>query len=1237
MSDFYSNFIGMYPVSRTLRFELKPVAETLSNIEKSDMLCEDEHRDESAKKVKKIIDEYHKKFIERTLSDLKLSDLDTYYSVYNKSPKDVDDRKLMSKLEQSMREQIAGKMTKDDEYNNLFDNKNFIQKTLIAETADDEQKNRLVKEFKNFTTYFTGFFDNRENLYSPEDKNTAVGHRIVNDNLPKFLDNMKQFERIINCGLNSEIDEISSEADPFLNGDTLKSFFELDHFNSVMTQSGIDRYNAVVGVVNSHINKYNQGINKDDKSRKIGKMKPLYKQILSDRDRLFELPEMFETDQEVIDSVNNFADSLNKNEDIIEKVKNLLSGLDKFDLRRIYLTNDNQMNSMSKSIFDGDYRKIKDLIEEEYYNQHPGNHTQTYEKKKNSFLKSIKSYSIEDLQDIMPAGSGPVIVDYFCNGIKEICNDISASENEFRKLSDKPYPQQKNLMKDEKSSAVIKKYLDSILGLRRFIRPLLGSGTESDKDDLFYGEFDVVWEYIDLISPLYNKVRNYLTRKPYSTEKFKLNFSCSNFLDSWARNYENKNGELFEKDGIFYLGILNKKLSRDEIELLENGGGGNNPVRLRIFSQKPDSKNIPRLFIRSKREKFSPAVNKYNLPVNDIIDLYDNKKFKTDYKKQDEGVFRDSLNKLIEYYEEGLAKHDDYKIFDYDWKPSNQYESIADFCDDAVAQSYKVEKVPISWEKLLDLVKQDKIYLFKIWNKDFSEFSKGTPNMHTIYWRMLFDDRNINAKPVKLKLNGNAEIFYRKKSIDSSKTTHHEAGKPIENKNSNNEKKKSSFDYEIIKDRRFTVDKFQFHVPITLNFGSTQRDDINETVNRAIKYNGVTHIIGVDRGERNLLYVVVIDDKGKIVEQRSLNEIIAEYNDRKYVTDYHTLLDKKEKERDEARKQWKTIENIKELKEGYMSQVIHVLTTLMVKYNAVLVLEDLNSGFKRGRQKVEKQVYQKFEAMMVNKLNYLADKHLEADEEGGVLAAYQLTQKFESFKKMGSQNGLIYYIPPWNTSKLDPTTGFVNLFYVKYENVEKAQKFWDKFDRISYNPDDDIFEFQFDYKNFTERAGNSRTKWTVCSYGKRIRVFRNKEKNNQWDNEEIELTSEIKSLLDKYNVNYHVNDIKGELSGINDKEFQSKMISLFRLILQIRNSKSGTDIDYIQSCVRNPSGEFFNSDTASTNLPQDADANGAYNIARKGLYIIEKIKNTPDDKLKKINSRISNEEWLIYAQEHVIN
>ena len=48
-----NQFIGLYPLSKTLRFELHPIGKTRENITSVGILAEDNHRAESYKKVKK--------------------------------------------------------------------------------------------------------------------------------------------------------------------------------------------------------------------------------------------------------------------------------------------------------------------------------------------------------------------------------------------------------------------------------------------------------------------------------------------------------------------------------------------------------------------------------------------------------------------------------------------------------------------------------------------------------------------------------------------------------------------------------------------------------------------------------------------------------------------------------------------------------------------------------------------------------------------------------------------------------------------------------------------------------------------------------------------------------------------------------------------------------------------------------------------------------------------------------
>ena len=88
------------------------------------------------------------------------------------------------------------------------------------------------------------------------------------------------------------------------------------------------------------------------------------------------------------------------------------------------------------------------------------------------------------------------------------------------------------------------------------------------------------------------------------------------------------------------------------------------------------------------------------------------------------------------------------------------------------------------------------------------------------------------------------------------------------------------------------------------------------------------------------------------------------------------------------------------------------------------------------------------------------------------------------------------------------------------------------------------------------------------------------------------------------------------------------MFYAFDRTLQIRNSSSRTGEDYIQSPVLNGRGEFFDSRKAGLGLPVDADANGAYHIALKGLLLLEEnlAAKTPDLK-------IEHKAWFRFAQE----
>lgn len=1258
----YNDFTGMYPVSKTLCFELKPINETSAHVTR--ILEQDEHRAESYKRVKKLMDEYHKAFIDKVLAKMELpmellENMQTYYQIKKRTE---TEKKMLESVQDKLRKYVATCFEKEDSFKRLFA-KEFVVEDL-PEFVTSELDKAVLAEFKNFTTYFAGFYENRKNMYSDEKKHTAIAYRLIDENLPKFLDNMVAFAKIKDSGaLGDKLEDLCRDFSEELVGVSLESLFELNFFNKALTQKQITLYNAVIGGlvrengkkqgINEYVNLYNQR----HRNNKLPKLKVLYKQILSERESLSQSVEAYKIDNDVLGDIYVIYNELSNAVLGERNLKVLLESLVEYDLSGVFIGNDMQISDISMRMFGG-WNIIKEAVVKQLEFLNPPkkkDNPETYRKRIENLYKSQKSFSIQELNFCIDRYVRMAVTEEFGRDKKkfyvaDVANEEMAGrqslmhienyfatlgavntetlqrENLFARIANAytdvkdllnhPYPSNSNLVNDKKNIVLIKQLLDSMKSLQWFVKPLLGAGLEAERDVRFYGEFQPLWEDLDKVTPLYNKVRNYLTRRPYSEEKFKLNFENSTLMAGWDQNKEKDNSAvILLKDGLYYLGIMNAKYSKAFDGTVPHEG---ECYQKMVYKLLPGAnKMLPKVFFSKGR------IAEFN-PSKEIMEIKEQGRYKGEHFN-----LRD-CHKLIDFYKQSIAKHPDWKKFDFQFSETEIYENINQFFDEIEQQGYKISYQSVSVSYIEQLVKDGKLYLFQIYNKDFSPYSKGVPNMHTLYWKMLFDEENL--KNVVYKLSGEAEVFYRKKSISYSHPTH-PANCPIANKNRENKKKESVFKYDLIKDKRYTVDKFMLHVPIVANFKSRGGDDINQQVRAYLQTAPDTHVIGIDRGERNLLYLVVVDSRGKIVKQINLNKIESQSKGREfsYVSDYHRLLDDREQEIREARKSWQTIEKIKNLKEGYLAQVVHQIAQLMIEYKAIVVLEDLNFGFKRSRQKVEKQVYQKFEQMLIDKLNYLVDKRAVPTEMGGLLHAYQLTSKFTSFERLGKQSGFLFYVPAWNTSKIDPVTGFVNLFDTRYKNIAEAKSFFGKFDSIRYNASDERFEFKFDYNNFTDKAAGTRTKWTLCADGKtRLQNWRNPAANHQWQSRKVRPVEELKDLFFSYGIDIHGN-LKESISNQDRADFFERLLAILRVILQMRNSEVGTSTDYLLSPVCDENGVFFESNEMDERLPQNADANGAYNIARKGLMLLQQLRESGTD-IKKPTYDLSNKAWLHFVQ-----
>lgn len=1223
-------FINRYSSSKTLRFSLIPVGETEDNFNKNLLLEKDKQRAENYEKVKSYIDRFHKEYIESVLSKAKIEKVDEYANLYWKSNKDNSDIKTMESLENDMRKQISKQLKSNARYKRLF-GKELICEDLPSFLTDKDER-ETVECFRSFTTYFKGFNTNRENMYSSDEKSTAIAYRCINDNLPRFLDNVKSFQKVFDNLSDETITKLNTDLYNIF-GRNIEDIFSVDYFEFVLAQSGIDVYNSMIGGytcfdktkiqgLNECINLYNQQVAKNDKSKRLPLMKPLYKQILSEKDSVSFIPEKFNSDNEVLLAIDDYYTG---HINYIDLLTELLQSLNTYNANGIFVKSGVSITDISNSAFNS-WNVLRSAWNEKYEALHPitsKTKIDNYIEKRDKVYKAIKSFSLFELQSLGNE-NGNEITDWYISSINECNGKIKENYLQAQELLKSDYEKSynKRLSKNEKATESVKNLLDAIKDFQHLVKPLNGTGKEENKDELFYGKFTSLYDSVADIDRLYDKVRNYITQKPYSKDKIKLNFDNPQLLGGWDKNKESDyRTVLLRKDGFYYLAVMGKSHSKAFVNAPEITSDDEDYYEKMEYKLLPGpNKMLPKVFFASKNiDTFQPS--------DRILDIRKRESF-----KKGATFNKSECHEFIDYFKDSIEKHDDWSQFGFKFTPTENYNDISEFYREISDQGYSVSFNKISKNYVDELVDNGYIYLFQIYNKDFSKYSKGTPNLHTLYFKMLFDERNLSN--VVYKLNGEAEMFYREASINDKEKITHQANQPIENKKPDNEKKESVFEYDIVKDKRFTKRQFSLHVPITINFKAHGQEFLNYDVRKAVKYKGDNYVIGIDRGERNLIYISVIDSNGKIVEQMSLNEIISDNGHR---VDYQKLLDKKEKERDEARKNWTSVENIKELKEGYISQVVHKICELVVKYDAVIAMEDLNFGFKRGRFPVEKQVYQKFENMLISKLNLLIDKKADPTEDGGLLRAYQLTNKFDGVNK-AKQNGIIFYVPAWDTSKIDPTTGFVNLLKPKYTSVTEAKKLFETIDDIKYNANTDMFEFYIDYSKFPRCNSDFKKSWTVCTNSSRILTFRNKEKNNMWDNKQIVLTNEFKSLFNEFGIDYKGN-LKSSILSISNADFYRRLIRLLSLTLQMRNSITGSTLpedDYLISPVANENGEFYDSrNYKGTNaaLPCDADANGAYNIARKALWAINVLKDTPDDMLNKAKLSITNAEWLEYTQK----
>lgn len=1301
----FEGFTNLYQVSKTLRFELIPQGKTLKHIQEQGFIEEDKARNDHYKELKPIIDRIYKTYADQCLQLVQLDweNLSAAIDSYRKE-KTEETRNALIEEQATYRNAIhdyfigrtdnltdAINKRHAEIYKGLFKAELFNGKVLkqLGTVTTTEHENALLRSFDKFTTYFSGFYENRKNVFSAEDISTAIPHRIVQDNFPKFKENCHIFTRLITAvpSLREHFENVKKAIGIFVST-SIEEVFSFPFYNQLLTQTQIDLYNQLLGGISREagtekikgLNEVlNLAIQKNDETAHIiaslpHRFIPLFKQILSDRNTLSFILEEFKSDEEVIQSFCKYK-TLLRNENVLETAEALFNELNSIDLTHIFISH-KKLETISSALCDH-WDTLRNALYERRISELTGKITKSAKEK---VQRSLKHEDI-NLQEIISA-AGKELSEAFKQKTSEILSHAHAA-------LDQPLP---TTLKKQEEKEILKSQLDSLLGLYHLL-DWFAVDESNEVDPEFSARLTGIKLEMEPSLSFYNKARNYATKKPYSVEKFKLNFQMPTLASGWDVNKEKNNGAiLFVKNGLYYLGIMPKQKGRYKALSFEPTEKTSEGFDKMYYDYFPDAaKMIPKCSTQLKavtahfQTHTTPILlsNNFIEPLEITKEIYDlnnpekePKKFQTAYAKKtgDQKGYREALCKWIDFTRDYLSKYTKTTSIDLSsLRPSSQYKDLGEYYAELNPLLYHISFQRIAEKEIMDAVETGKLYLFQIYNKDFAKGHHGKPNLHTLYWTGLFSPENL-AK-TSIKLNGQAELFYRPKS--RMKRMAHRLGEKMLNKKLKDQKTpipdtlyQELYDYvnhrlshdlsdearallpnvitkevshEIIKDRRFTSDKFFFHVPITLNYqAANSPSKFNQRVNAYLKEHPETPIIGIDRGERNLIYITVIDSTGKILEQRSLNTIQQ--------FDYQKKLDNREKERVAARQAWSVVGTIKDLKQGYLSQVIHEIVDLMIHYQAVVVLENLNFGFKSKRTGIaEKAVYQQFEKMLIDKLNCLVLKDYPAEKVGGVLNPYQLTDQFTSFAKMGTQSGFLFYVPAPYTSKIDPLTGFVDPFVWKtIKNHESRKHFLEGFDFLHYDVKTGDFILHFKMNRnlsfqrglpgfmpawdivFEKNETQFDAKGTPFIAGKRIvPVIENHRFTGRY--RDLYPANELIALLEEKGIVFRDgSNILPKLLENDDSHAIDTMVALIRSVLQMRNSNAATGEDYINSPVRDLNGVCFDSRFQNPEWPMDADANGAYHIALKGQLLLNHLKESKDLKLQ---NGISNQDWLAYIQE----
>ena len=443
-------------------------------------------------------------------------------------------------------------------------------------------------------------------------------------------------------------------------------------------------------------------------------------------------------------------------------------------------------------------------------------------------------------------------------------------------------------------------------------------------------------------------------------------------------------------------------------------------------------------------------------------------------------------------------------------------DNLSDLINVIVEEGYDCDFRPIDRDLLEEAVERGDILRFRIMTRKLYSGKENIGLAEKLFLAAMQIDLGI-------KIKGGVQVFYRDPKITRESTFIHPKGSYLLGKYDNdgkplvdekgrdcymllfrylnrdlklgsktmtveelvkaeklyNEKKDKlrirQMDRELVKCNRYTKPMWSIHIPFVANSTGVKNDDLafKQALDKLF-YEAVTadsfKVLSLVFTPRNLVYLTLTDQSGKIIEQRSLNRFYSGLADRK--TDYYKIIEERNRQIRyiksdleanvrNAQSSWNTADQIKGLVDSYIGYVAQEVARYMIAGDTILVMEDLRKG-KQGTM-FDQATLRAAQRQIIDKLACLRLRHIPLDQPGSTIKPISLCRKIQKADECIFRNGLVL-IPgqDYLNSRVDPYTGYVNLLpNLSDMTVKQCKELLMSFDSIRYDKKTKLFRISY--------------------------------------------------------------------------------------------------------------------------------------------------------------------------------